>query len=141
MLRITLNLVALLSLASIVSCTDPQAADNTVTGMFELLLKQQDATEFYVRYELHKDTPDSAASLIASSGFHRISKNPVHFSLSYPPDSVNQQSRYYFTTTVAKDEPGTIIVASMSSPVLTHGHPAVIHVAMQPMIAPVAGTK
>jgi len=125
----------------IASCTESYTAENKITGQLTLLLHKQDAVDLYVRFDLTEDVDSSQQitqqATIASSGFKKITEHPIHFSLIYSPEKINQQKQYKLFVVVAEDPQGNNEISSMSSPVLTQGHPSTLIMAMQPLVEPV----
>ena len=125
----------------VTACTDSSIAENTITGKLNLYLQKHEAIDLYVRFDLiEEDATQVGVSQpvsIASSGFKKISENPINFSLTYLPERINQQGQYKFIATVSEDSQGEKEVSSMSIPVLTQGHPSSLSLAMQPLVEPI----
>ncbi len=121
----------------ITACAEPYTADNTITGQLQLFLHRQSPVDLYVRFDLVEATDASRKSTIASSGFKKISEHPIKFSLEYLPEKINQKKQYRLFATVSEDAQGANKISSMSSPVLTQGHPSILMMAMQPMVEPI----
>lgn len=126
----------------VTACTGSSIAENAITGTLKLYLHKQEGVNLYVRFDLIKEVgasqPGASQSVnIASSGFKQISENPINFSLVYLPEKINQQKKYKFIATVAEDSQGEKEISSMSTLVLTQGHPSILNLAMQPLVEPI----
>ncbi len=121
----------------ITACAEPYTAENTITGQLKLFLHQQNPVGLYVRFDLVEVVSTPQETTIASSNFKKISEHPIKFALEYLPEKINQQKIYRLFATVSEDAQGVNEISSMSSPVLTQGHPSTLMMAMQPMVEPI----
>lgn len=136
-MQFILKFLLLISLLIIAGCKAQQPESGAISGKLHLFLHRQEPIGLYVRFALKEDGNNAAQPYIASTGFKKITQQPIHFLLSYPADSIDQQRRYRFFATVAEDPLGEKEISSMSLPVLTYGHPATIDMAMQPLTEPI----
>lgn len=136
------NYFLLLTILLVTACTESSIAENAITGKLKLFLHKQEAVDLYVRFDLVEVLASPQADMsqpvnITSSGFKKISENPINFSLTYLPEKINQQKQYKFIATIVEDSQGEKEVSSMSIPVLTQGHPSNLNLAMQPLVDPI----
>jgi uncharacterized lipoprotein YbaY len=118
-------------------CTESYTAENAITGQLKLRLHQQKAIGLYARFDLLDVSETSQKVVIASSGFKKITEDPIDFSLAYLPEKINQQKQYRFFATISENSQGENKLASMSVPVLTQGHPSTLNMVIQPMVEPI----
>ncbi len=124
-------------LLCVAACSEPLTAKNSISGELKLFLHKQEAVGLYVRFELAEVESSTPLTVIASSGFQKITEHPVHFSLSFPVEKINKQNHYRLFTTVSKDILGNKEVTSMSLPVLTYGNASIVNMAINPLTKPV----
>ncbi|MEE9422990.1 MAG: hypothetical protein V3V50_07510 [Gammaproteobacteria bacterium] len=137
-MRFALHTILIVFFLSILSCKAPDTnqekldSTTTVSGTLTLYLNSRDAIEAYVCFELNEHSEDGTVKLITRSDFIRAADYQIPFSLNFPPGTIKQQNNYMLVTTVAEDPEGKVEITTMSSPVLTHGHPSVLNMAIQP---------
>ncbi len=66
----------------ITACTESSIAENAITGKLKLYLHKREAADLYVRFDLIEEegrlqTGVSQPVNLASSGFKKISENPI----------------------------------------------------------------
>lgn len=132
-----LRIIFTLSVILIAACTQAQPKISTVSGELILYLHPHNPVGMYARFELKQETDGKHFVDIASSGFKKITENPVVFSLPFSSSAIDSQNRYRFFATVTDDLMTEKEIAAISIPVITHGFPSVVKMAIQPVRKPV----